>query len=590
MIGKRYDHGQKRTARVLTSIAVACVLAALAVVPSFAATARATTMKLEKTEGTATLKTQNGTVRKISNGMHLYSGNTLATAASSYAYVSLDGTKAVKLGQNSSTTVRQSGKQLELLVKSGQLFFNVSEKLTQKESLNIRTSSMVAGIRGTCGVVEKVNSSKSKLYLIEGQVTLGNGENAVTVQGGQTATVILRPKDETGASGGSGDSGNTEKDMEQKVYVEKLTETNVPIFAITEILSDPVLQRKIEATTELKIKKLEEVLEESQNPEGTEEEKEEEQKPEETTSSGGSYGGSSGGGSTGEESSDPQPIETETTLSGSDVTVEKINEAFNTGDYVTVTLTANADANEEISPIKKLYIPENKTLVVETELYVAESVESDSTSDSTSGSITVNSGGELVINEGGLLNNSGTLENYGTFTNNGTFTNSGKFTNSGTFTNSETGTFTNSGTLDNTGTINNSGSITNDGTITDTGEGIILKTGSKLTNSGKITGSGDRVIFLEGGTLILGGIDGSSGGSIENTEKGFAIAVNKDLISTIRWLDTTIKIYSIDLEHAIQGLTEGTSDDNNTIVVPSTVNLSPSEGLVWNGKMLYFEQ
>ena len=95
--------------------------------------------------------------------------------------------------------------------------------------------------------------------------TLGNGENAVTVQGGQTATVILRPKDETGASGGSGDSGNTEKDMEQKVYVEKLTETNVPIFAITEILSDPVLQRKIEATTELKIKKLEEVLEELKN-------------------------------------------------------------------------------------------------------------------------------------------------------------------------------------------------------------------------------------------------------------------------------------------------------------------------------------
>lgn len=298
MIGKRYDHGQKRTARVLTSIAVACVLAALAVVPSFAATARATTMKLEKTEGTATLKTQNGTVRKISNGMHLYSGNTLATAASSYAYVSLDGTKAVKLGQNSSTTVRQSGKQLELLVKSGQLFFNVSEKLTQKESLNIRTSSMVTGIRGTCGIVEKVNSSKSKLYLIEGQVTLGNGENAVTVQGGQTATVILRPKDETGASGGSGDSGNTEKDMEQKVYVEKLTETNVPIFAITEILSDPVLQRKIEATTELKIKKLEEVLKQSQQEPGeeeeTKEEKEEEQKPEETTSSGGSYGGSSG--------------------------------------------------------------------------------------------------------------------------------------------------------------------------------------------------------------------------------------------------------------------------------------------------------
>ncbi len=600
MIGKRYDHGQKRTARVLTSIAVACVLAALAVVPSFAATARATTMKLEKTEGTATLKTQNGTVRKISNGMHLYSGNTLATAASSYAYVSLDGTKAVKLGQNSSTTVRQSGKQLELLVKSGQLFFNVSEKLTQKESLNIRTSSMVAGIRGTCGVVEKVNSSKSKLYLIEGQVTLGNGENAVTVQGGQTATVILRPKDETGASGGSGDSGNTEKDMEQKVYVEKLTETNVPIFAITEILSDPVLQRKIEATTELKIKKLEEVLEESQNPEGTEEEKEEEQKPEETTSSGGSYGGSSGGGSTGEESSDPQPIETETTLSGSDVTVEKINEAFTTGDYDTVTLTAdvNEDSIESEIGIDSVEIPKNKKLVVGSNLMLY------------ADTITVGTGGALVIDEGGLLNNRGTL------TNNGTFENSGTFENGGTITNSETGTFTNSGTLDNTGTINNSGSITNDGTITDTGEGIILETGSTLTNnnkitgnitlsdqselinnqnctitggitlgsgstltnSGKITGSGDPVISLNGGKLILGETGGSSNGSIENTGTGYTIAVAENPKSTITWNDTSIIIYSSsDLDHAIQGLTK--EDD---FVVPANLEFSPQQGLAWD--------
>lgn len=594
MIGKRYDHGQKRTARVLTSIAVACVLAALAVVPSFAATARATTMKLEKTEGTATLKTQNGTVRKISNGMHLYSGNTLATAASSYAYVSLDGTKAVKLGQNSSTTVRQSGKQLELLVKSGQLFFNVSEKLTQKESLNIRTSSMVTGIRGTCGIVEKVNSSKSKLYLIEGQVTLGNGENAVTVQGGQTATVILRPKDETGASGGSGDSGNTEKDMEQKVYVEKLMETNVPIFAITEILSDPVLQRKIEATTELKIKKLEEVLEESQNPEGTEEEKEEEQKPEETTSSGGSYGGSSGGGSTGEVSSDPQPIETETTLSGSDVTVEKINEAFTTGDYVTVTLTANADANEEISPIEKLYIPENKTLVVGSNLMLY------------ADTITVGTGGALVINEGGLLNNSGTLENYGTITDTGegiilktgsTLTNNQNGTITGGITMETGSTLTNSGTMTATGTWSvENATIDNSGTI-DMGTNAISVTGNlNLSSVGTITGSGEAVISLtESGTLTLGNENASTTGNISNTStvSGCAIAVGEG--STITWNDmgVTISTGTTEIGNTIQGLTyeneNGTVIDGNNILQGKQGNIVSE--LTWVGDhMLRFPQ
>lgn len=50
--------------------------------PAFAATPRATTMKLEKTEGTVSIKTQNGTTRKISNGMRLYSGNSIETAKS----------------------------------------------------------------------------------------------------------------------------------------------------------------------------------------------------------------------------------------------------------------------------------------------------------------------------------------------------------------------------------------------------------------------------------------------------------------------------------------------------------------------------
>lgn len=372
MIGKRYEHGQKRTARILTSVAVACVLVIMTVIPSSAATARATTMKLEKTEGTATLKTQNGTARKISNGMHLYSGNTLATAASSYAYVSLDGSKAVKLDEKTTTTLRQSGKQLELLAKSGKLFFNVSSPLTEKESMNVRTSSMVAGIRGTCGVVEYVNPNKSKLYLIQGQVTLGYGENATTIYGGQTATVILREKEEAGESGGSdgngtpGDSGSTTGDVEQKVYVDKLTEANVPIFAITEILSDPVLQQKIEATTDLKIEKIKEVYEESQNPEGTEEKKEEEKKPEETTSSGGSSGGSyDGGDSTGDVA---QP--TTTTLSGDSVTADDINTAFDTFDTVTLGDPGNDATETKVLLEKNIEVSEGETLIVNNNVVV----------------------------------------------------------------------------------------------------------------------------------------------------------------------------------------------------------------------------
>lgn len=618
MFRKRHTYRTRQAVRILISAAMACILAVTAVMPVSVveATARATTMKLEKTEGTVTLKTQNGTARKITTGMRLYSGNTLATAASSYAFVSLDSSKAVKLDEKTSTTLCQSGKELELLVRSGKLFFNVSSPLAEKEDMNIRTSSMVTGIRGTCGVVEYVNPSKSRLYLLEGTVTLGYGDNATTIHGGQTATVILQKKDEAG----SGDNGNTAKDVEQKVYVEKLTEADVPVFAIVEILKDPVLQKKIEDTTDLEIKKFEEVL----NPSPQEPDEGEETKP-----GGGSGGSSGGGGST--VPSVPEP--TETTLSVSEqMTVADIETALNT--YDTVTLTA-ADG---IAEIGELVIPVNKTLVVEMALW--------------SSNITVNSGSKLIIGENGLLDTE--LINNGTLTNNGTLVNYNTFTNNGTLENYST--FTNSGTLENTGTISNSGSITNDGTIRDTGNGIILGDGSTLTNNpnstitggitlgdnstltndgtmsatsswsvnnatinntntgkidmgtnaisvtgnlnlssvGTITGNGAAVISLTGGGKLTLGSDSSSGGSISNTSTStdsnhYAIAVGDG--STITWIDEGVRIVTetAQIGNTIQGLTYDT--ENMTVTGGENI-FTESYNLKWADtlKAIYFEQ
>ena len=110
-----------------------------------AVTAKATTLRLEQTEGTATLKNSNGTVKTIKSGMKLYNGDDLSTDKSSYAYISLDSTKAVKVDESSSVTIKQSGTQNEVFVNSGSLLFNVTVPLTKKESLNIRTSTMVTG-------------------------------------------------------------------------------------------------------------------------------------------------------------------------------------------------------------------------------------------------------------------------------------------------------------------------------------------------------------------------------------------------------------------------------------------------------------
>lgn len=403
--GKCMLRKAKNVKRVLCAV-LACALTMMPVTPASAATARATTMKLEKTEGTVSLKTQNGSARKITNGMRLYNGNTLATGKHSYAYVSLDSSKAVKLDQSSTATLRQSGKNLELLVKDGKLFFNVSKPLADKESMNVRTSTMVTGIRGTCGVVEFVSAQTSKLYLLEGTVTLGSGENATTIQGGQTATVVLPPKQE---AGGSDKPGIIEK---PSIQVEKMTEETIPPVALKEIVNNKTLQKKIEKTTELKVEKIEKAFEQFQKEEAErieqekkeqekdkedknkEDEKKEENKKEDQKTDNGSQNssGSSDSGSsyvpgtpvTPDPPTTPEPPKepTKTVLSGTAITFEQLRTALSDHDEVTLEGVVKLGVNDQ------LLIPAAKTLVV-------------------AGSI----GGEgtISLGAGSILSNNGTI-------------------------------------------------------------------------------------------------------------------------------------------------------------------------------------
>lgn len=45
--------------------------------------------------------------------------------------------------------IEKSGKNLEIVVDRGGLFFNITEPLAEDETMNIRTSGMMVGIRGT---------------------------------------------------------------------------------------------------------------------------------------------------------------------------------------------------------------------------------------------------------------------------------------------------------------------------------------------------------------------------------------------------------------------------------------------------------
>ena len=111
-------------------------------------------------------------VKNISliKNMRLYNGYQVKTEEKSYAWINLDSTKLVKLDAASEASIRKSGKKLEILLDSGNLCFDVSKPLKDDESLNIRTSTMAVGIRGTSGWLEVLDKQTVLVYVLEGTV------------------------------------------------------------------------------------------------------------------------------------------------------------------------------------------------------------------------------------------------------------------------------------------------------------------------------------------------------------------------------------------------------------------------------------
>ena len=139
----------KKTTTWLTALALSLAL----LLTSCAGGASATTMHLRKTEGAVGVSDGEGKELTPKDNLGLYSGYQVGTQAESYAWIDLDKVKLTKLDQDSEVEINKEGKKLEINVKSGSLFFNVTEPLADDEIMNIATSTMMIGVRGTCGWV-----------------------------------------------------------------------------------------------------------------------------------------------------------------------------------------------------------------------------------------------------------------------------------------------------------------------------------------------------------------------------------------------------------------------------------------------------
>ena len=192
---------KKLTRKALLAIlvgALAIVTVIIAVLIANSHKLTAIVMRLIRQEGEVTLLDASGQDAVIMDNMKLYSGNALETGADGLVDLSLDDTKYLTIENQSNVVFEKSGKALELKLTSGRLFFNVTEKLADDETMDISTSTMVVGIRGTSGWVDAENSD---LYIGDGtlHVTGINPKTGEIIEAdftaGQKVHVYLLDKD-----------------------------------------------------------------------------------------------------------------------------------------------------------------------------------------------------------------------------------------------------------------------------------------------------------------------------------------------------------------------------------------------------------
>lgn len=156
---------------VLAAILILCMSGTdLSAVYAATQQATAVSVRVLQSDGIVELRNSNGRTLPVVEGMRLYHGYQVTTQESSYAYMALDENRLATLGAVSDMELERKDNDLALMLNSGKLFFDVSSKMGEEETMNIHTSNVALGIRGTAGLVEIINAKHTRVWLFDGQI------------------------------------------------------------------------------------------------------------------------------------------------------------------------------------------------------------------------------------------------------------------------------------------------------------------------------------------------------------------------------------------------------------------------------------
>ena len=164
------------------AVLAACLLVFSGSVPqtAMAESFSSSSMRLLKYTGTVEIEDASGQPRFVLENSRFDSGEALKTGPESNASVGLDDDRIVTLDEESRVEFTLEGKHMEMFLTEGSLMLDVQDKLDDDETLDIKTSTIAVGIRGTI-VFLKVEDPKTAHSGFE-SVGLGSGQEAASGQ------------------------------------------------------------------------------------------------------------------------------------------------------------------------------------------------------------------------------------------------------------------------------------------------------------------------------------------------------------------------------------------------------------------------
>ncbi len=221
--------------------------------------ATANIMRLELFEGEIYIENSDGQALEPFEGMRLQSGYSVKTGTDGFAFISLDDSKAIKLDKSSASTIDYNGKDLLLTLTAGSLFFNVTAPLADDESMNIQTSNMITGIRGTSGIVSTYTADSrtvSETTILTGKVLVN-----ATDSGDDDDDNNDNDYDDVDLPAGKTAFYDYEDDIDRITIVD-LSEDNLSDFALKALEGEEELLEEIEANGDLNSEELRRLIDE----------------------------------------------------------------------------------------------------------------------------------------------------------------------------------------------------------------------------------------------------------------------------------------------------------------------------------------